>query len=160
RLVTLGEGAEDTRRRATQAELLSLTSDTDLMEEVIDQFAAYRLLSLDHDPASRQPTVEVAHEAILREWERLRRWLNDSREDIKQQRQMSAMAGEWEKANQETSFLVHGSRLEQFERWSKETQLALTPMERAFLDASLTERERQTVAEATRQEREKRLEHR
>ncbi len=46
------------------------------MDEVIDTFAAYRLLSLDHDPASRAPTIEVAHEALLREWERLRNWLS------------------------------------------------------------------------------------
>ena len=38
RLVTLGEGAEDTRRRAAQSELLSLTDNTDLMEEIIDQY--------------------------------------------------------------------------------------------------------------------------
>ena len=50
RLVTLGEGAEDTRRRAAHAELLSLTDYPDLMQDIIDQFAEYRLLSLDHDP--------------------------------------------------------------------------------------------------------------
>ena len=86
RLVTLGEGAEDTRRRTAHAEILSLTHNTDLMEEIIDQFAAYRLLSLDHDPETRQPTIEVAHEAILREWDRLRQWLNESREDSRSRR--------------------------------------------------------------------------
>lgn len=49
RLVTLGEGAEDTRRRTPFSELLSLTDDVDLMEEIIDGFADYRLFSLDRD---------------------------------------------------------------------------------------------------------------
>ena len=66
----------------------------DAMEELIDSFAAYRLLSLDHDPATRSPTVEVAHEALLREWDRLRGWLNESREDIRLERQLSTAAEE------------------------------------------------------------------
>ena len=61
-------------------------------DEIIDLYAASRLLSLDHDPSTRRPTVEVAHEAILREWERLRWWLNESREDIRQERLIAQAA--------------------------------------------------------------------
>ncbi|HRV95574.1 MAG TPA: hypothetical protein P5526_25695, partial [Anaerolineae bacterium] len=77
------------RRRVARSELLAVAQDADLMDEVIDTFAAYRLLALDHDPASRSPTVEVAHEALLREWDRLRQWLNESRADIRLQRLLS-----------------------------------------------------------------------
>ena len=160
RLVTLGEGAEDTRRRTTQAELRSLTENTDLMEEVIEQFAAYRLLSLDHDPQTRQPTVEVAHEAILREWDRLRGWINDSRTELRLQLQLAGLVIEWHKANEETSYLLHGARLEQFEAWAESTRITLTPRERAYLQASLDERRRQEAAEQSRQARELDLEHR
>ena len=72
RLVTLGEGAEDTRRRTPRGELDALTDNVDLLADIIDSFTSARLLSLDHDPATHTPTVELAHEAILREWERLR----------------------------------------------------------------------------------------
>ena len=72
--------------------------NTELMDEIIDLYAASRVLSLDNDPATRTPTVEVAHEAILREWERLRAWLNESREDIRQQRIVAQAADAW-KAN-------------------------------------------------------------
>ncbi len=82
RLVTLGEGTEDTRRRVPRSELIDVAPDEDVMDEAINTYAAYRLLTLDHDPATRSPTVEVAHEAILREWERLRKWLSESREDV------------------------------------------------------------------------------
>ena len=127
RLVTLGEGAEDTRRRASQEELLSLTENTDLMEEIIDQFALYRLLSLDHDPETRQPTVEVAHEAILREWDRLRVWLNESRDDIRQERAISRKAQEWQEHNFDTGSLLRGAPLKQAEEWQKTTELVPTP---------------------------------
>ena len=132
RLVTLGEGAEDTRRRTNLSELLSLTENSDLMEEIIDSFAGYRLLSLDHDIETRQPTVEVAHEAILREWDRLRQWLNESRADIRQERILSTAAHDWDEHNRDASYLLRGSRLEQFETWVQSSQLTLTPLERDF----------------------------
>lgn len=160
RLVTLGEGAEDTRRRAMQAELLSLTDNTDLMEEIIDQFVAYRLLSLDHDPETRQPTVEVAHEAILREWDRLRQWLNESRDDIRQEQALARAAQEWKQHNQDISYLLRGARLEQIETWHQTTDLALTPLEQSYIAESLQQRETETQAEIARQKREVHLERR
>lgn len=160
RLVTLGEGAEDTRRRATQAELLSLTENTDLMEEIIDQFSAYRLLSLDHDAETRQPIVEVAHEAILKEWDRLRDWINDSRTELRLQRQLAGLVSDWEKANKDKSYLLRGARLSQFEAWARGTSLTLTPNEKFFLDASLNDRNEMQIAEQVRQQREVVLEKR
>ena len=68
RLVTLGEGTEDTRRRVKRSEL----GDAPDVEVVHRCFGAVRLLAFDRDPATREPTVEVAHEALIREWPRLR----------------------------------------------------------------------------------------
>ncbi|HMQ33391.1 MAG TPA: hypothetical protein PKD53_21850, partial [Chloroflexaceae bacterium] len=79
RLVAPGEGADDARRRAPLAELSPPAA------EVTMRFAAARLLTLDREPASRKPTVEVAHEALLREWPRLRGWLDAARDDLRAQ---------------------------------------------------------------------------
>lgn len=160
RLVTLGEGAEDTRRRANHSELLAIADNTDLMEEIIEQFTAYRLLSLDNDPETRQPTVEVAHEAILREWDRLRQWLNESRGDIRQERAVSNAAQDWNTHHWDTSYLLRGSRLEQVEQWQESSKLTLTPLERHYIDASLHQRENEHLENVQRQEREAQLEKR
>ncbi|HUF38545.1 MAG TPA: protein kinase [Anaerolineales bacterium] len=174
RLVTLGEGVEDTRRRVARSELMSISPSTptelpqgegwgeggDLMDELIDTYTAYRLLSLDNDPTSRTPTVEVAHEAILREWERLRGWLDESRADVRLQRVLSNLTLEWLGANRDSSFLLRGARLSQFESWAEGTDLALTVKERAFLDTSLKARQEQESARAAQQAREGSLEKR
>lgn len=161
RLVTPGDGTEDARRRVSRAELLSMAGDPDLMDEVIDTFATYRLLSLDRDLSSnREPTVEVAHEALLREWERLREWLNESRQEIRLQRQLSTLAAEWQQAGRDASYLASGSRLEQFEVWAQETELTLTPIERDYLSESAAEHERQVQAKSEQQAREAKLEQR
>jgi len=58
RLVTLGETVVVTRRRVFRSELLAVAGDQEVMDEVIDTYAAYRLLTLDHDPATRKSTGE------------------------------------------------------------------------------------------------------
>ena len=160
RLVTLGEGAEDTRRRVHRSELRAIASDQEMMDEIIDTFAVYRLLSLDHDPITRSPTVEVAHEAILREWERLSLWLDESRDEIRLQRQLARAAQEWDDAGRDASFLLRGTRLDQFQAWAGQTQLAFTPLETAYLRASVAAHEEAQVAAVAQQARETRLERR
>lgn len=152
RLVTLGDRAEDTRRRVPRSELLTLAANRDLMEEIIDTFADYRLLSLGHEPDTRRPVVELAHEAMLREWGRLRDWLEQSRGDIRQQALLASAAAEWERAGQEASYLLRGARLRQVEAWEKETTLALSRREREFLAASLARQADEEASERQRQE--------
>jgi WD40 repeat protein len=158
RLVTLGDGSEDVRRRAHRAELLSIAPDSEQLETVLAIFGRHRLLSFDHEPATREPTVEVAHEALLREWKRLRSWLDDSREDVRQQRRLAGLAAEWLNNGRDPSFVLRGAQLETFESWLKRTGIALTGTERDFVEASVTVRERQNAEEKARQDHEAALE--
>ncbi|MEP7294014.1 MAG: LuxR C-terminal-related transcriptional regulator, partial [Chloroflexota bacterium] len=160
RLVILGDSNDDARRRTSRAELLSLAPDSDMMDELIDTFAAYRLLTLDNDAGTRSPTVEVAHEAILREWRRLSTWIEESREDIKMRQQLDRTAEEWIAQGKEVSYLASGQRLEQFAGWASDKRRALTALERAYIEASLAERQQQNEAEAARQQHETKLERR
>lgn len=168
RLVTLGEGTEDTRRRVLRSELQALGSEPsnlpafDLahLNAVIDGYGRYRLLTFDKDAETREPTVEVAHEALLREWPRLRLWLDESRADVRMQRLLAGITEEWQSAGRDPSYLLQGSRLGLFLGWSSDADLALTSEERAFLDASLAQRDAQVAEETERQERERQLERR
>ena len=161
RLVTLGEGTEDTRRRVLREELEHLTVDggpqtavNRLPSTVIEAFGRARLLTFDHDPITRGATLEVAHEALIREWTRLREWLTESRADVRSQRQLAHAAQEWEGAKRDPSFLLTGARLEQFEGWAMGTSVALTNAEQEFLSAGIAERDRREIEEHARQLRE------
>ena len=133
RLVTLGEGVADTRRRVTRSELSTIEVDASAMESALDSYGRHRLLTFDRDPATREPTVEVAHEALLGAWERLRGWIEEAREDVRMHRRLSDAAREWERNRRESSFLLAGSRLDQFESWGSATNLALGLEERGYL---------------------------
>jgi WD40 repeat protein len=115
--------------------------DQAALEEAIQEFGAWRLLSFDRDPRSGAPTIEVAHEALMREWGRFRRWIDSGREEVRLHRRLATAAREWEQADREPSYLLRGSNLAQFGLLAGESTIALTELEREFIDASTTANE-------------------
>jgi WD40 repeat protein/serine/threonine protein kinase/DNA-binding SARP family transcriptional activator len=160
RLVNVDEGIEDLRRRVRRSELESLEGDRESMTAAIDAFTRHRLLTSDRDPMTREPTVEVAHEALLRSWPRLRGWIDASREDLRNHRRLATEAAQWEDAGRDPSFLLRGSRLERFEAWAAGSSFALTSAEREYLKASFEQRESERAAEELQRQRERFLERR
>jgi WD40 repeat protein/serine/threonine protein kinase len=158
RLVTVGdEGSADTRRRVLRTELASLDVDSESMNTVVDAFGARRLLTFDRDPVTRGPTVEVAHEALISEWGRLRGWIEGAREDLRAHRRLSSAADEWAGAGRDQSFLLRGDRLARFESWAQISGLALTGIERDYLDVSVNQRDAERRDEEARRARERQL---
>lgn len=151
RLVTLGEGGRDTRRRVRQSELLKLSAQ---VESVLDALSKYRLVAFDVDPVTREPMVELAHEALLHVWVLLQEWLDASRTDIRLHRWLLAAVGEWQKSGRDQSYLLTGLRLAQYEDWRVRAGLLLTDEEFAYLDESSARRRAQEEAELARQARE------
>lgn len=157
RLVTLGEGTDDTRRRALISELSGIGGS---VQPVLDTYGRSRLLTFDRDSETREPTIEVAHEALIREWGRLREWLDGSRDDVRQHRRLVTAATEWLNGDRDPSYLATGFRLDQLEQWSQETKIALNRDEAAYIEQSFARRAEEEAAEQARQEREQRLEQR
>ena len=89
RLTELGAGTEDTRRRAALTELERRPAEAAQLRGMLDTLAGARLITLNEDSA------EVAHEALIREWERLHAWLMDDREGLLVHRHLTEAAREW-----------------------------------------------------------------
>lgn len=145
RLTELGEGTEDTRRRVAQTELITSPGQANSTEQVLATLAAARLITLSEEH------VEVAHEAVIREWPRLRVWLDEDREGLRIHRHLTEAAQAWEALDRDTGELYRGGRLAQALEWSSEQQPELNPLERDFLDAS------EALAERLEAEREAQL---
>jgi DNA-binding SARP family transcriptional activator/WD40 repeat protein/tRNA A-37 threonylcarbamoyl transferase component Bud32/type II secretory pathway predicted ATPase ExeA len=135
-LVTIGDDGDDLRRRATTDELGSVTP------AVIERYRANRLLVTDHHPVTRQPTAEVAHEALLREWPRLRDWVEEDRDAIRFHRSVTEAAHEWQRQGRDESGLYRGPRLAVADEIA--ARMTLGSDARDFLAASheLADRER------------------
>jgi WD40 repeat protein/DNA-binding SARP family transcriptional activator/class 3 adenylate cyclase len=160
RLVTLGEGTPDTRRRVPRSELDGLEVDPAATEGVLEAFGRHRFLTFDRDSATREPTVEIAHEALLTAWGRLRNWIEEAREDLRQERRLSRAAAEWRGSDRDPSFLLRGARLEQVAAWDAATDLAIGHVGRAYLKSSIDQRDREKAEEDERRRREARMERR
>ena len=165
RLVAITDDDEWTRRRVPASEIVSLGVDLVALQRVIETFTASHLLTLDRDSVSGSPTVEVAHEALLTEWDTLRGLIEDGRDDIKRQAALSAALNEWRNSGHHPDFLLAGSRLAGYEDWQSTSVLELTREQRKFLDTSIAgrenaesaERERASLAEGTRRKARRRL---
>jgi WD40 repeat protein/DNA-binding SARP family transcriptional activator len=159
-LVVVTSAGVSARQRVPRAALLSLGPDRDAMANVLDAFAAARLLTLDRDPATRAPTTELGHEALLSAWRRLQRWIEDARTDLDSERRLAARADEWIASGRDPSLLAVGAHLDRFEAWCRTGNLDVVAVERAFLAASVAERDRRQAADAARAAYEHRLERR
>lgn len=137
RLTELGEGVEDTRRRASRAEL-ALGADAAVVERVLGVLIDHRLV------VAVDEHVEVAHEALIREWPRLRGWLDDDREAIRAHRRLAGAAADWAALGRRPEDLYRGLRLEaalDSRPRSAAAGLALSPDEESFLAASIAARD-------------------
>ncbi len=142
-MTELGEGIEDTRRRVTIDELVPERADPASVDELLQRLADARLVTLDAGSA------EVAHEALIREWPRLRRLARRGPRGharapaARARRARCGTAG-----GREPSDLYRGARLAA----AAELGVELNATERAFLDASGAEagRERRAQVRANR----------
>lgn len=154
RLVQLGDGTEDTRRRVGKTTLQHLGANRETLDEVLNHFGKARLLTFDIDSSTREPMIEVAHEALIRRWDRLRIWLDESRDDLRLHYKLIAALNEWQTYQQHNDFLLTRGRLVQFEDWAKNTNIKLSPDEKNFLEISIEQQNTQIAAEEKRQQQE------
>jgi WD40 repeat protein len=88
-----------------------------------------RLVAVDGD------TLQIAHEALVRVWPRLRGWLDDDVEGQRTLQHLTAAADAWDRMGRPDSELYRGARLTRAVDWRARTEPALIPVEAAFLDA-------------------------
>ena len=96
----------------------AIGDDPRRVDEVLGAFDRGRLLSFDRDAVTGEPTVQVAHEALLARWSRLAGWIDEAREDLWTRRRLAEAAAEWIRAARSPGFLLSGSRLDLFASWA------------------------------------------
>ncbi len=134
-LVQPGEGAEDTRRVAARDELAN--SDWELVQQLADK----RLVVTNIDQEGGQ-TVEVVHEALIRSWDRLGRWMEEDRAFRTWQEGLRSAIRQWEENQEDEGGLMRGRPLTQAEAWLDERPAELSTGDQRFIQASIELRDR------------------
>jgi WD40 repeat protein/DNA-binding SARP family transcriptional activator len=148
RLAGPGEGEAVVRRRVPLSEFTAGPDQRGRL--VLDALADQRLLTKSHD------SVEVAHEALLREWPRLRGWLEEDVQGRTLHRHLIGATQEWAAGGRDPGELYRGARLTGALDWAREHHADLNQLEREFLDASRAAAEREVADARQRAEREAR----
>jgi class 3 adenylate cyclase/WD40 repeat protein len=133
RLATPTAEGTDVARPARLAEL-AVDEPT---RRVLGRLAERRLVTVGGS------TVQVAHEALLREWPRLRRWLEADRDGRRLHLQIASAATDWAASDRDDGVLLRGARLAAAEDWRVDHAPELTAAEQEFLSASVRARHRQ-----------------
>jgi WD40 repeat protein/DNA-binding SARP family transcriptional activator len=148
RLAGPGEGEAVVRRRVALSEFTA--SGDERGRVVLDLLVDHRVLTMGED------SLEVAHEALLREWPRLRGWLEEDVQGRALHRHLIGAAQEWEQAGRDPGELYRGARLTGALDWAHDHHADLNQLEREFLDASRAAAEREVADARHRAEQESR----
>ena len=146
-LTRFDQDGADLRRRIAVADL-----GVDVATRwVLREFSNARLLTFDRDVVTREPTVEVAHEALLREWPRLATWLAEDAELLATLDAITSAANTWAVGGRLEPDLYRGGRLDTAIEVAAETPDRLRPLDREFVGAS------RALADAAQEAEQRRL---
>jgi len=153
-LVTLGQGEEEVpNRRTVPYRDLVASGETDQdpktgAQGFVDLFIEKRLLVADTDPQG-EVTVGVAHEALLREWQRVKEWLAENREFLRMRDRLDSRLKLWlSRGKQRDDLLEPGLHLAEGEKLLKDFGASFSHEKRDYIYASVAERNRRRQVQA------------
>lgn len=145
-MINPGQGTPDTRRRVSCDELPT----EDGVVSVLEKLAAARLLTVDDQAA------EVAHEALIQSWPRLRGWIDEDRESLQTRRRIGVAAAEWMAQDRNPDLLYRGTQLAAALEFDAERPQELGHDARQFLTEARETRDRAAQEDAETEARRKR----
>ncbi|MCP4103941.1 MAG: TIR domain-containing protein, partial [Desulfobacteraceae bacterium] len=149
-LVNPGQGTEDTRQVATFEQVKEENRN------LITKLADKRLIVTGRNEETKQKTVEVVHEALIRYWQPLKNWVGEDREFRVWQERLRSTIKQWNEKNQDEGALLRGASLTEAEEKLNQYAEKINPVEIAYVEVSIALREKEIKEkERARREREK-----
>lgn len=136
RMVRPRAGLEFTSKRIRRAQLYQGGEAAYRIDEVVGKMLSARLLR-QTDAGTPDEQLEVAHEALVRNWRRLVDWLEEERERLRSQQRLLTAAESWKNLGEDPTALLRGALLDEALRLPSDE---LGDAEREFLRASLRAR--------------------
>ena len=122
---------------------VDLIADHPERAKLIDELVAARLLSVERRGDQQVDTVDIIHETLLRNWDRLRAAVGERREALQQRERFRVAVAEWVEHERGDGYALNGVRLAEGRALAAGNDIALRdPAARAFLSRSLALAER------------------
>ncbi|MCY7276457.1 MAG: hypothetical protein LH702_22675, partial [Phormidesmis sp. CAN_BIN44] len=157
-LTQLGEGTEDTRRQVLKRDLITAKQPELIVDRVIERLSTERLVVtselVERSGGNRVQVIDVAHEALIRYWSRLRQWVEENRIALKQKRTIEDAVEDWVQQGKpvELAYLLQGSKLAEAENFLQTyiDTMPLSSLAEEFIQLSQAQRDRQRQQEQVR----------
>ena len=147
-LTHLGEGTEDTRRQVFQEYLFIQRRSPELVEKVLQRLAKEKLVVTGEQEfeGKRLAVVNIAHEALIRNWDLLGKWLKENREALLRKQDIEEAAKDWRENRNRggEAYLLQGTRLAAAEDYLQRyaETFPLTGLAQEFVQRSIKHRQR------------------
>ncbi len=149
RLVRPGDGLEVTSNRVRRSVLYQSGEARDRVDRVLDRLVVADLLRVSSAEKVEDTQVEVAHEALVRNWPRLVGWLEDERGRLRERLRLTEAAEQWLKLGRDPSALLRGTLLDNAAHYPD-----LSELEYEFVEESLAAREAAAAEQEAARQRE------
>ena len=137
-LIEIGRGTQDTRRTALFNELVPANTKAEDVEAIVQKLADARLITTDEQAGN--DTFTISHEKLIDAWPWLKKLVNENRDVIALQNEISADAKEWDEHKRDASYLYTGARL-----INVRENLILSDISHEFVKAGQTQQRRVQV---------------
>jgi len=142
-MVRLGEGTQDTRRRASIAEIVAQGEEQEQVHGVLQHFSSIdaRLITLSTVPEAQEVISEITHESLFDHWETLQHWLDNSRDDVRFHRRLAEAANHWDEQGRPEGLLWRPPDLDLLRPFHQRAGQDMTPLQMEFFEASVRKEE-------------------
>jgi len=130
RVSAANEEGADTRQRVRLKDLDAA------VYPVVKSFVKNRLLVMSRDEETNEEMIEVAHEALIQRWDRLKELLNKDRDFILWRQHLGLLLNEWKRLDRDAGALIRGAHLAEAKRWAKDRERDLNEAEKGFISRS------------------------
>ena len=146
-LTQLGEGTEDTRRRVLKRDLVTSKYSEAQIDVVIQKLVNEKLVVTSElrekgSASGHVAIVDVAHEALIRHWSLLHKWIDENRHGLRQRQKIERASEEWRFQKKSQGYLLQGKQLVDAENFrQKQTDcLSLSQFAEDFIEQSINQR--------------------
>ncbi|MBK8784597.1 MAG: WD40 repeat domain-containing protein [Anaerolineales bacterium] len=139
-LIEIGRGTQDTKRTALFDELVPANTNVEDVETIVQKLADARLITTDE--AAGKDTVTISHEKLIDAWPWLKKLVNENRDVIALQNEITSDAKEWGERKRDASYLYVGARLANVDEQLKANKLALSGLIFEYIRASQAQQRR------------------
>jgi WD40 repeat protein len=150
-LTRLGEEAEDTRKQVRQQDLVNSQQSETLVNQVVQRLANANLVVTGEQEldGKRVAVVNIAHEALIRNWQQLRNWLKENRETLLRKQDIEDAAKEWRDKGKlkDSAYLLQGRRLAEAENFQQSyaNKVPLSVVAQEFVQESVKEKKNSRI---------------